>query len=86
MNPPGGNFVNGVVWYTVVFKVSAFYFLGHKLATLVENPKLNPAINVASMQNNTYYKITITIIFIIYENNLRAVSNMPTSIVVKQLS
>ena len=47
MNPPGGNFVNGVVWYTVVFKVSAFYFLGHKLATLVENPKLNPAINVA---------------------------------------
>ena len=44
MNSTGGNFVYGAVWYTIMFKVLAFYFFGQKIAecdTLVENPKLN---------------------------------------------
>ena len=35
MNPPGGNFANGAVWYTIVLKVSAFTFLGQKLADVI---------------------------------------------------
>ena len=32
MNPPVGNFANGAIWFTIEFKVSAFYFLSQKLA------------------------------------------------------
>ena len=28
MNRQGANFANGTVWYTIAFKVSAFYFFG----------------------------------------------------------
>ena len=28
MNPLSGNFANGVVYYTIVFKISALYFFG----------------------------------------------------------
>ena len=30
MNPPGGNFANSAIWHTIVYKVSAFHFLGPK--------------------------------------------------------
>ena len=39
-NPTGGNFASGAVWHTIVFKVSAFHFLGPKTDCrddLVEN-------------------------------------------------
>ena len=45
MNAQGGTVVSGAVWYTIVFKVSAFYFFGPKTRDrdgLLVNPKLNP--------------------------------------------
>ena len=46
MAPPAGNIPNGPVWYTIVFKVSAFcqHFLGKKLkieTIYFKNPKIN---------------------------------------------
>ena len=45
MNSPDGNLANGAVWYTIVFKVSAFTFFIQKLeieTVCFENLKLNP--------------------------------------------
>ena len=49
MNPPDSNFANGAVWYTTVFKVSAFPFLAKKLEIETvgfENHNLNDLITI----------------------------------------
>ena len=63
MIPPGGNFANGAVWYTIVFKVLTFYVFWPKTglrATLVENPTLNPNINHYSWRA-VFFRKTITV-------------------------
>ena len=46
MNSPGDTFANVAVWYTIVFKLSTFYFLGGEKVDFetvcLENPKFNP--------------------------------------------
>ena len=39
-NPPGRAFANAAVWYTIVFKVSAFQFFGQKLADVTPWSKI----------------------------------------------
>ena len=65
MNSPDGNLANGAVWYTIVFKVSAFTFLIKKLeieTVCFENLKLNPN-NHYGFRNTFECTITLCVVF-----------------------
>ena len=54
-NPSGGNFASRVLWHTIVFKVSAFYFFGQILADMTIWSKILSSILITIVVEATWF-------------------------------
>ena len=46
MNQPGGYFANGVVWYTIVFQISAFHFFTKNWSSKLSVSKILSSVQI----------------------------------------